>query len=374
MKIGMIGSIALASLVLVGCGKKDENAAATATASNKNANDVIVTVNGKALTRGEMDKDVAIFLKAQNVPAEQAEQAKQYFAQNIAQQFVMKTLLMNEVAKAGIKVTDEDFKKHEAEFLKASAGRPNAPKSFDEVLEKHPLGKERAKKELSDGLAIQKLIETKVTSSIKVDAAKVKAQYDMIVSNITAAAAKAKEAKPKIEALASQLKALKGDELNKKFAELAKANSDCPSKEKGGDLGEFTRGQMVPEFDKAAFELPVGKLSEPVKTQFGWHLILVTAKIPAVEAKGDTPASPEKVKASHILIRASEAGPAPKLEDVEKQMKGREEQMAIQMFIEGLRNNAKIESTEYPQLVPQKPAAPAAAPAPKAEEKKPAAK
>ena len=80
MKIGMIGSIALASLVLVGCGKKDENAAATATASNKNANDVIVTVNGKALTRGEMDKDVAIFLKAQNVPAEQAEQAKQYFA------------------------------------------------------------------------------------------------------------------------------------------------------------------------------------------------------------------------------------------------------------------------------------------------------
>jgi hypothetical protein len=131
---------------------------------------------------------------------------------------------------------------------------------------------------------------------------------------------------------------------------------------------------MVPEFDKAAFELPVGKLSAPVKTQFGWHLILVTAKIPAVEAKGDTPASPEKVKASHILIRASEAGPAPKLEDVEKQMKGREEQMAIQMFIEGLRNNAKIESTEYPQLVPQKPAAPVAAPAPKAEEKKPAAK
>jgi peptidyl-prolyl cis-trans isomerase C len=371
----MIGSVALASLVLVGCGKKENAAEASATASNKNPNDIIVTVNGTSLKRGEMDKDVAILLKAQNVPAEQAEQAKQYFASQIAQQFVMKTLLMAEVAKAGIKVGDEDIKKHEAEFIKANAGRPNAPKSFDEVLEKHPFGKERAKKELSEGLAIQKLIETKVTASIKVDPAKVKAQYDAIVSNVTAAAAKAKEAKPKIDSLAAQLKALKGEELNKKFAELAKANSDCPSKEKGGDLGEFTRGQMVPEFDKVAFELPVGKLSEPVKTQFGWHLVLVTAKIPAVEAKGDTPASPEKVKASHILIRASEARPAPKLEEVEKQMKSREESMAIQMFIEGLRDKAKIESAEFPQLVPQKPVAPApaAAPAPaKKAEAKPA--
>ena len=62
------------------------------------------------------------------------------------------------------------------------------------------------------------------------------------------------------------------------FADAAKANSSCPSKENGGDLGAFGHGQMVPEFDEAAFALEVGVDSAPVKTQFGDHLILGTEK------------------------------------------------------------------------------------------------
>lgn len=62
------------------------------------------------------------------------------------------------------------------------------------------------------------------------------------------------------------------------FETLAKEYSKCPSGQKGGDLGFFEKGQMVPEFEKAAFSLPVGKVSEPVQTQFGWHLIKVTDK------------------------------------------------------------------------------------------------
>jgi len=62
----------------------------------------------------------------------------------------------------------------------------------------------------------------------------------------------------------------------KDFAEAAKEYSSCPSGKQGGDLGYFGRGAMVPEFEKAAFELPVNQVSEPVKTQFGWHLLLVT--------------------------------------------------------------------------------------------------
>ncbi|MDD3594126.1 MAG: peptidylprolyl isomerase [Candidatus Gastranaerophilales bacterium] len=59
------------------------------------------------------------------------------------------------------------------------------------------------------------------------------------------------------------------------FAQAAEKYSKCPSGKNGGDLGYFTRGQMVPEFDKASFTLPVNTVSDPVKTQFGYHLIEV---------------------------------------------------------------------------------------------------
>jgi peptidyl-prolyl cis-trans isomerase C len=62
----------------------------------------------------------------------------------------------------------------------------------------------------------------------------------------------------------------------KTFAEVAKSVSKCPSGAQGGDLGYFTRGRMVPQFDTVAFTLPVGELSPPVQTQFGWHILTVT--------------------------------------------------------------------------------------------------
>lgn len=62
------------------------------------------------------------------------------------------------------------------------------------------------------------------------------------------------------------------------FGELAKKHSQCPSGSRGGDLGTFRQGQMVPEFDKAVFTGTVGEVQGPIKTQFGYHLLEVTSR------------------------------------------------------------------------------------------------
>lgn len=68
------------------------------------------------------------------------------------------------------------------------------------------------------------------------------------------------------------------------FAQAAMVYSSCPSKEAGGDLGKFPEGQMVPEFEEVCKTLPLGTLSQPVKTQFGYHLIEVTGREEAHQA------------------------------------------------------------------------------------------
>jgi len=62
------------------------------------------------------------------------------------------------------------------------------------------------------------------------------------------------------------------------FAEIAKTHSLCPSGRDGGALGEFTPGQMVPEFDRVVFNEKVGTVHGPVKTQFGYHLVEITSR------------------------------------------------------------------------------------------------
>ncbi|SFR50136.1 peptidylprolyl isomerase [Thiomicrospira sp. ALE5] len=62
------------------------------------------------------------------------------------------------------------------------------------------------------------------------------------------------------------------------FADLARAHSQCPSGRSGGELGEFGPGMMVPEFDKVVFSAPVNEVQGPVQTQFGFHLLEVTAR------------------------------------------------------------------------------------------------
>ncbi len=77
-----------------------------------------------------------------------------------------------------------------------------------------------------------------------------------------------------VEKHSQALKIIKNLEEGASFSELARRNSTCPSGKKGGNLGKFSQGQMVREFEKAAFTLKKGEFTKtPVKTQFGYHII-----------------------------------------------------------------------------------------------------
>lgn len=85
-----------------------------------------------------------------------------------------------------------------------------------------------------------------------------------------ATAEQVETAKKRAEAIAAEARRPGMD-----FASLARARSEGPSAADGGDLGWFKRGVMVPAFEKAAFGLPEGGVSEPVRTNFGWHVLKV---------------------------------------------------------------------------------------------------
>ena len=356
MNIRNVCLAVLAGAVLAGCEKK-EAATSPATSESAKAEDVMaVSVNGEKLMKSQIDADVEKVVKAQGdrIPAEQLELAKEQIGNQLVQTFIVQKVLLAHAKAEGYVATDADRKAREDEFLKTMALRPDAPKSAEEFFAKHPLGVDRAREEFEAGIVIDKMMKSEFAKSEKKDfSEEARKLVDGIVSNNVTAAAEDAAALEKIKGLKAQLDQVPAGEVAAKFAELAKAESACPSSEKGGDLEEFGRGMMVPEFDKVAFELPVGKVSDPVKTKFGYHLIMVTKKIPAVEAKDGAAAEGEKVRASHILVKGGMVNDVPKVEDVVKRLERQGERVFMQSFMMKLVRAADIQTSEaYKMFLP----------------------
>lgn len=360
-------AIAAASLLTACCDNKkcEDKCCSEKTDAVEESNDstnVVISVNGIALTRGELNEmlDKMIAAQAAQVPAEQAEQMKTFMksqgARQLVQQFMVENALLRAANVQGYKVDDAEFEVRKAEIIKQFAGAPDAPKSFDELLEKSPLGKEKTLQSIRTSMIIEKMIKAEVFDKDKKDYT---AEANKIIENIKAENSKClsdDQAKAKIEALKKQLDAAAADKKAALFADLAKANSACQSGANGGDLGEFGHGQMVPEFEKAAFALNVGDISEPVKTQFGYHLVMTTKKTPAADGKE------ESVQASHILLKISKPREIPDLKDVVESLKARENRAKVGEYLEDLVRKSKIEVVdEFKSLLPPQKPAPAAA-------------
>ena len=374
-KIKIVGTALVAAALVAGCSKNETTDVTpdVAAASAEDPNEVMVSAGGKDLTRGEISKmvDAGLATDIDKIPAEQLAYQKRMIAAQVAQSFILDNVVVPKATELGYTLSDDEFKAFTDKVLKKFEGRPDAPKTIEEFTEKIPLPKDYMMTQLKNQALIEKMIEGEVSSKNKTDyTAKAKEIVDGIKEKNKDVPAKAAEAEKKIKDLKAQIDATPEAERAAKFAELAKGNSDCPSGSKGGDLGFFTHGQMVPEFDKAAFELPVGKVSDIVKTSFGYHIILVTEKKPATEAKGETPAEPESVKASHILVKAPSDEKVPDEAEVIKVLRDRDERSNIGEFLQDILRKANIKTAdEYKFLLPP-PEIPKAEPVQAAEQEK----
>ena len=212
----------------------------------------LVTVNGKAITQEEVDSELmqATQGRFNQVPPEKQAQ----FRQQVLQQLIGKELIYDDAKKEGIlksKEYKEQYKKLEERMKKELAVQVWQKKVIDGIK----ISEKTLKKYYNDNKDEFKQKES------------VHARHILVKTEAEA------------NAIINKLKSLSGKKLEAKFEELAKTKSTGPSGPKGGDLGFFTKGQMVPAFNDKVFSMKVGTITKkPVKTQFGYHVIYLQEK------------------------------------------------------------------------------------------------
>lgn len=289
----------------------------------------VAVVNGKAIKRKDLDDRVQRALTqygeaGKNLPVAQlkvleAAELDQIITRELVLQAAGKSVATNLDTRVQAQI----------DRIKTQFG---GDEGMTKALQTQGLTVDRLRTEMRDDLIVRDSLNGLVDGQIKIADDEIKTFYDsnrdrfqrpemakashILIMVPADAPDKVKaEKKAKIEAARERVK--KGD----KFADVAREVSEDPgSAPKGGDLGEFPRGAMVPEFDKAAFELKLNEMSDIITTQFGYHILIVTDRQPT------------------RLVPLEEA----KL-NIEQFLKQRKGNAIVQQYVKDLQAKAKID-------------------------------
>ena len=265
-------------------GSTTNGAAATPAAGTKVdaslPTNVVAQVGDAQITSTELDRTMAqaqaqFESQGQSFPAPGTGQYQDY-RQRLLQQLIGQRIIGFEAAKCGKEcaVSDADVTKA-LDRIRAQSFN-GSQDALEKYLAKQKLTDDDARRLIRIQLQTPKLFDH-VTRGVRYTDAQAKAYYLANEGQYrTPAARTARHILVKSHALAERIRSQVTDA---NFAALAKRYStDVGSKNQGGDLGPIQRGQLVPEFEKVAFSLKNKQISQPVKTQFGWHIIQVTVK------------------------------------------------------------------------------------------------
>lgn len=288
---------------------------------------VLAKVNGVAITSAERDRAVREMLAQQSMSGQQANPEMMPQMENAALEQLINIELLYQKGK---KLPVKDLSQKTEEKVAQSRKQFSSQADFEKALKGVNMNEKQLRDLAQRNIIIDNLLQKEVFSKITVTEADAKKFYDenpdkfkmpertrashiLISADQKATPEEKKKAKEKAAAVRKRVAG--GED----FAAVAKSDSNCPSASKGGDLGYFGKGQMVPEFEKAAAALKLGELSDVVETPFGYHIIKVTERKPA-----------EAVKFSEVKDR------------IEEYLKSQQGQKPMADYIEKLRKNAKI--------------------------------
>jgi len=293
-KAGLIASVLAIFVILAGYGFYASYAADTSSkqASSKNADSAkqdeaklqnAAMVNGKPITMAAYRAGIEVLNRQIHLTGRQPDDKEmQTFKQKVLDNLIDREILRQEAEKRGMKADSAE--------VKAQVDAVNNSSTPYSISLKQMYSTESAMQNYwATQLSIKKLIDKDLGPKIVVTTEEAKAFYDsnpalfktpemVRASHILVKVDPSATAEDKAKALEKIKGIQKRIQGGEDFAKVAKEVSDCPSKENGGDLNFFAKGQMVPPFENAAFAMKPGEISDIVETEFGYHIIKVTDK------------------------------------------------------------------------------------------------
>ncbi len=268
---------------------------------------IIAKVGDKIITQSELNQEIEKIKTANIIPEEEITQEK------ILNKLIEDKLIEIKASREGISVDDARVEQQVNQALENILAQFPSEAELNKALRQESLTledvKENYRTEIRKNIIKEKLINTYIMSRIVVSDEEVSNYYQEHKEEFPKHPQMMKigvikrELTPGEDAESKALERIKNiqDEIKNgaDFAELARKYSECPSAKHGGDLGYFGRGTMVKPFEDVAFSLNIGEISEPVKTEFGYHLIKLEDK------KDENLSGDGLIRVRHILIKIS---------------------------------------------------------------------
>ncbi len=288
--------------------------------------EVVARVNGETINKTEFEKAIKNVEGRAGGPVPADQRDKVY--RGVLDQLIAYRLLMQETKSRKIDVPETEV---EARIAQIKQQFPSED-VFKQTLAQQNMTLEQLREDAKSDMRVAKMLEAEVNTKVAVEPQQVNTFYQqnpdkfqqperVRASHILIRTEEKADAKTKETAKAKATDLLKQVKSGKDFAELAKQHSQDPgSAVQGGDLGFFQQGQMVGAFERAAFALKPGEVSEVVETPFGYHIIKMAEK----QAARTVPI--EEVKPQ-----------------IEQFLQNQQRQAQTQAFIESLKSKGKVE-------------------------------